>query len=105
MSSVIREDIQTAALPLPSLHEDQPETALAGEPSGGEPAETTPSSARDAETDASAGTPFIDPADKDRSAGTPFIHPADKDRSAGTPFMRQWSAAKRENPEDRKSVV
>ena len=30
---------------------------------------------------------------------TPFIHPTDKDPSVGTPFMRQWTAAKRENPE------
>ncbi len=82
---MIREDTQTAALPLPSLHEGQPEAAAVSQPSEGEPAEATQSSAR--------------VADKDPSAGTPFIYPADKDPSAGTPFMRQWSAAKRENPD------
>ena len=30
---------------------------------------------------------------------TPFIHPTDKKPSEGTPFMRQWTAAKRENPD------
>src|SRR5580692_1383705 len=33
------------------------------------------------------------------SVGTPFIHPMDKDPSMGTPFMRQWAAAKRQNPD------
>jgi DNA mismatch repair protein MutS len=82
---VIREDTQTAALPLPSLHEGQAETAALSQPSEGEPAEATQSPARVGE--------------KDPTAGTPFIYPADKDPSAGTPFMRQWSAAKRENPD------
>src|SRR5580704_16884558 len=48
---------------------------------------------------ASVGTTFIHPTDKDPSAGTPFIHPTDKDPSMGTPFMRQWAAAKRQNPD------
>jgi DNA mismatch repair protein MutS len=85
VSSVIREDTQTAALPLPSLHESEPETALASQPSANESADTAQSSIRVAE--------------KDASSGTPFIHPTDKDPSVGTPFMRQWSAAKRENPD------
>ena len=29
---------------------------------------------------------------------TPFIHSTNKDPSVGTPFMRQWSAAKKQNP-------
>jgi DNA mismatch repair protein MutS len=30
---------------------------------------------------------------------TPSIHPTDKSPSVGTPFMRQWSTAKRQNPD------
>jgi DNA mismatch repair protein MutS len=30
---------------------------------------------------------------------TPFIQPTDKDPSVGTPFMRQWAAAKQQNPD------
>jgi DNA mismatch repair protein MutS len=48
-------------------------------------------------------TPFIHPTDPGSSShpsvGTPFIHPTDKSPSVGTPFMRQWSTAKRQNPD------
>ncbi len=30
---------------------------------------------------------------------TPLTHPTEKDPSVGTPFMRQWAAAKRQNPD------
>jgi DNA mismatch repair protein MutS len=39
------------------------------------------------------------PPDKDPSAGTQFLPSTEKDPSVATPFMRQWSAAKRENPD------
>jgi DNA mismatch repair protein MutS len=38
-------------------------------------------------------------AEKDAAELTPFIHPTDKGPSVGTPFMRQWAAAKRQNPD------
>ena len=38
-------------------------------------------------------------AEKDAAELTPYILPTDKDPSVGTPFMRQWAAAKRENPD------
>ncbi len=38
------------------------------------------------------------PSEIDSFALSPLSQPADKDPSVGTPFMRQWAAAKRENP-------
>jgi DNA mismatch repair protein MutS len=37
-------------------------------------------------------------AEKPHSELTPFLHPTDKEPSVGTPFLRQWAAAKQENP-------
>jgi DNA mismatch repair protein MutS len=39
------------------------------------------------------------PGDKNSAEHTPSIDPTDKNLSVGTPFMRQWTAAKRENPD------
>src|SRR5580658_8253409 len=56
-----------------------------------------------AETSAAEPALRLEPPDagpgSQASVGTPFIHPMDKDPSMGTPFMRQWAAAKRQNPD------
>ncbi len=46
-----------------------------------------------------AGASQIPTLETDSSALPPLIRTADRDPSAGTPFMRQWAAAKRENPD------
>ena len=45
------------------------------------------------------GTVTSLPADKSSAEPTPVTHPSDKSPSVETPFMRQWTAAKRENPD------
>jgi DNA mismatch repair protein MutS len=55
------------------------------------------------ETSAAELAAFLHPAEAGSqnraAAGTPFIQPTDKNPSVGTPFMRQWAAAKRQNPD------
>jgi DNA mismatch repair protein MutS len=103
---VTRDDSQRAgAAPRSPLLEENPDQADAAEsavlgaaakaPSPGEPEpefalSSLPVNKRSAEKRH---------AEKDAAELTPYIHPTDKDPSVGTPFMRQWSAAKRQNPD------
>jgi DNA mismatch repair protein MutS len=80
-SSVISEDPQSDAPQISPLDENSAPSALA----------------RPAESLADTVSSFS--LDKQSTELTPFIHPTDKDLSVGTPFMRQWTAAKRENPD------
>ena len=49
--------------------------------------------------DPSAGAPHFPPLDEGSAEEAPPIQPTDKGPGELTPFMRQWTAAKRENPD------
>jgi DNA mismatch repair protein MutS len=51
------------------------------------------------EDDQPVAAPNSSPLEKASAELTPFIHPTGQDPPVGTPFMRQWTAAKRENPD------
>jgi DNA mismatch repair protein MutS len=67
---MIREDSQSATPSFPCLDTDSPELTASNHPT-----------------------------DEDQPAGTPINQPKDKAPRELTPFMRQWTAAKRENPD------
>ncbi len=92
--NVIKEDTQPGAARSPLLDESAAATQAslldATESSSPEAAPEFALTAVPAVTEA---------AEKGAPELTPFIHPTDKDPSVGTPFMRQWAAAKHQNPD------
>ena len=92
--NVTKADPQRGAPPTPLLDESL-STSPATVMDGADP------STREAEPEfaLTALTPAKIPAEKAVADLTPYIHPTDKDPSVGTPFMRQWAAAKHQNPD------
>ena len=109
--SVIRDNIKPSSAPQPSLLEEARGAGAAALDGRSAPEElvltSLPAQERSPDRNSTELTPYIHPTNSGSSnhpsVGTPFIHPTNSGSSShpsvGTPFMRQWSEAKRQNPD------